>query len=80
MKRATGVTDDAEPPKEISIHALVKRATTAIMADRCLQTISIHALVKRATAGSGYSDTKLAYFNPRPREEGDTPQSVDLSK
>ena len=71
MKRATGITVDAEPPKEISIHALVKRATTAIMADRCLQTISIHALVKRATRLQDFLNLVTLNFNPRPREEGD---------
>ena len=50
MKRATGITVDADPPKEISIHALVKRAT-AILGVRFkdVTLISIHALVKRAT-------------------------------
>ena len=46
--------------QEISIHALVKRATTLTCTDWGLLQISIHALVKRATAVEGYvfsSDT-----------------------
>ena len=34
---------------EISIHALVKRATHSTFASKVFKTISIHALVKRAT-------------------------------
>ena len=49
MKRATGITVDAEPPKEISIHALVKRATYFDVWSEINNGISIHALVKRAT-------------------------------
>ena len=37
------------PKYNISIHALVKRATNVIMDFPELQNISIHALVKRAT-------------------------------
>ena len=33
--------------------------------------ISIHALVKRATRYDIYRQSASAYFNPRPREEGD---------
>ena len=36
--------------KIISIHALVKRATTTCTAYDAVEYISIHALVKRATA------------------------------
>ena len=34
--------------------------------------ISIHALVKRATAVYANNPHLLHYFNPRPREEGDS--------
>ena len=57
--------------KQISIHALVKRATVTAVDGIVGHDISIHALVKRATLGmmgnTGYSFD----FNPRPREEGD---------
>ena len=33
--------------------------------------ISIHALVKRATFTEHINNVLVAYFNPRPREEGD---------
>ena len=56
---------------DISIHALVKRATYAIRGDRPSILISIHALVKRATSSSSDDFTTSIYFNPRPREEGD---------
>ena len=56
----------------ISIHALVKRATTILHSDYFDTAISIHALVKRATTKYALRDCKIFYFNPRPREEGDT--------
>ena len=34
--------------------------------------ISIHALVKRATCSCRLFIYRFFYFNPRPREEGDT--------
>ena len=40
--------------REISIHALVKRATQTVVYLSELLTISIHALVKRATCDVGY--------------------------
>ena len=43
----TGRPDDE--PTQISIHALVKRATTGHALTASIRTISIHALVKRAT-------------------------------
>ena len=56
---------------DISIHALVKRATLELLADRIESLISIHALVKRATGhAKGFRPTQYD-FNPRPREEGD---------
>ena len=57
---------------DISIHALVKRATQLsplIVNPLC---ISIHALVKRATLFLDTSGLFLPDFNPRPREEGDS--------
>ena len=56
---------------DISIHALVKRATT-VPNGRCTSpVISIHALVKRATTFYIRFKRIYPYFNPRPREEGD---------
>ena len=55
----------------ISIHALVKRAT-AILCPFCkIFLISIHALVKRATCLTHFTYSIRLNFNPRPREEGD---------
>ena len=56
----------------ISIHALVKRATEGIKPPPSGGSISIHALVKRATMLHLLMLIVLLYFNPRPREEGDT--------
>ena len=55
----------------ISIHALVKRATTLNIIGDILPYISIHALVKRATCGNFVKIRHANDFNPRPREEGD---------
>ena len=55
----------------ISIHALVKRATTNSLGALLQKWISIHALVKRATPQFPLPKKKSQYFNPRPREEGD---------
>ena len=57
---------------KISIHALVKRATVFTKARYNIDNISIHALVKRATLALKDTSKKYVYFNPRPREEGDT--------
>ena len=56
---------------DISIHALVKRATTQITGKEICVCISIHALVKRATNSTLSILKAEANFNPRPREEGD---------
>ena len=56
---------------DVSIHALVKRATEFLTKNGYLADVSIHALVKRAT---DYTMSTYVYnqgFNPRPREEGD---------
>ena len=55
----------------ISIHALVKRATTYMRFYLFLFGISIHALVKRATEEIVFVTGGFTDFNPRPREEGD---------
>ena len=55
----------------ISIHALVKRATTSWKAINAKCEISIHALVKRATIIAPNFAGCSSNFNPRPREEGD---------
>ena len=49
MKRATSVLPEIKRMLEISIHALVKRATGKGRPLIFLVFISIHALVKRAT-------------------------------
>ena len=56
---------------DISIHALVKRATRKSLPLKHGCFISIHALVKRATSFHCLYNTPFLYFNPRPREEGD---------
>ena len=56
---------------EISIHALVKRATTMRFKLYLAGVISIHALVKRATSALALRGKNEDNFNPRPREEGD---------
>ena len=56
---------------DISIHALVKRATRRIYHGKAWKVISIHALVKRATIMNIGITDYVFYFNPRPREEGD---------
>ena len=63
----------------ISIHALVKRATVLASAFNMDKVISIHALVKRATCNLYDSYVIGLYFNPRPREEGDTGQDIQIS-
>ena len=49
MKRATVAAVDGIAGHDISIHALVKRATTLFRYWDIRKNISIHALVKRAT-------------------------------
>ena len=56
---------------DISIHALVKRATRRIYHGKAWKVISIHALVKRATFNDELKEITNEYFNPRPRKEGD---------
>ena len=60
-----------ELSEDISIHALVKRATLYHNLSFSNACISIHALVKRATQGQRVRQLRRSYFNPRPREEGD---------
>ena len=56
---------------KISIHALVKRATSYKVKYEAVKEISIHALVKRATDKWRQLSLSCRNFNPRPREEGD---------
>ena len=58
---------------EISIHALMKRATIRPLIRLCSIAISIHALMKRATMSVTRLEPISYYFNPRPHEEGDAP-------
>ena len=55
----------------ISIHALMKRATSFGSLDIERLNISIHALMKRATSEAMTDCVFLNNFNPRPHEEGD---------
>ena len=64
----------------ISIHALVKRATVSNKSIKDFITISIHALVKRATSFCIPVLFHVGYFNPRPREEGDSSHFRQLVK
>ena len=72
VKRATNRRLDSPSLPSISIHALVKRATDYFVRAVRLTDISIHALVKRATSAAATFATGAVYFNPRPREEGDS--------
>ena len=60
-----------EDKQNISIHALVKRATKHQKTSIEYTGISIHALVKRATLYLQGFGVIPEDFNPRPREEGD---------
>ena len=71
VKRATETKRERRVRFDISIHALVKRATRSRCQIPRHHSISIHALVKRATYKVYYIPLYKAYFNPRPREEGD---------
>ena len=66
------VGDACGDAHRISIHALVKRATTDAFSSAMEIAISIHALVKRATRLEGFGSRPSGHFNPRPREEGDS--------
>ena len=50
----------------------MKRATFFAIDRERRSYISIHALVKRATCNLRYARKSSKYFNPRPREEGDS--------
>ena len=71
MKRATNAPNVDFIIFDISIHALVKRATGVKKTFQNLNYISIHALVKMATIIGAYIFRIKFHFNPRPREEGD---------
>ena len=71
MKRATKHPSGKARCWEISIHALVKRATATHQMELAKLEISIHALVKRATLAIIIILLPTRNFNPRPREEGD---------
>ena len=71
MKRATLIDGVNKCKEQISIHALVKRATQHTPRGALGVVISIHALVKRATVTVSRLHRFIRYFNPRPREEGD---------
>ena len=69
---------DVEYINNISIHALVKRATTYRPSSKSAQFISIHALVKRATNNGVIIYNNYLHFNPRPREEGDSSRILQM--
>ncbi len=71
MQRATDWESNFPDMYDISIHALVKRATRDNPEELARLIISIHALVKRATCAEVYRADDRRDFNPRPREEGD---------
>ena len=71
-KRATYLYLHSEPATGISIHALAKRATYSNYKLFDADFISIHALAKRATRITDCVKYVNAYFNPRPRKEGDS--------
>ena len=72
MKRATVSQAASRLDEDISIHALVKRATEGKKKNAYGWIISIHALVKRATSSTFSIKKYCSNFNPRPREEGDS--------
>ena len=57
---------------EISIHAPARGATQRIQPGTAPLMISIHAPARGATACVPYITTQRLYFNPRPREGGDS--------
>ena len=65
MKRATIDDYAAHGDYDISIHALVKRATEKIVTTMFTSMISIHALVKRAT-GPQYVSVGFGGFQSTP--------------
>ena len=72
MKRATtSCVSVNSGTLQISIHALMKRATNIHKSSPLAKTISIHALMKRATSFKFLASDGVGYFNPRPHEEGD---------
>ena len=80
VKRATNKMPNKPYRKRISIHALVKRATEKKKEIAHRLCISIHALVKRATNIEDGIIAQHAYFNPRPREEGDGIIAVNIGR
>ena len=56
---------------KVSIHALVQRATLAVLIISKRLIVSIHALVQRATIPGLLDIVMYSGFNPRPRAEGD---------
>ena len=72
VKRATPLDNNIGGTDNISIHALVKRATERPCKAHLHDHISIHALVKRATLKDAKAKYAEIYFNPRPREKGDS--------
>ena len=74
MKRATYSNCIRGIAKNISIHALMKRATKEVFCMTNAQKISIHALMKRATQLTPDMRKLYRNFNPRPHEEGDVQQ------
>ena len=57
--------------KEISIHALTRRATRGKNSKSKINNISIHALTRRATDYKNLARAYTVYFNPRSHTESD---------
>ena len=72
MKIATPDTDYANQKDKISIHAIVKIATTYSVNEFGVYTISIHAIVKIATPPLLPRLYDKPHFNPRYREDSDS--------
>ena len=71
MKRATELWDSMDEDEEISIHALVKRAT-GFKARYGLNANNFNPRPREeGDQDYGKDSCTMDYFNPRPREEGD---------
>ena len=80
MKRATAEGVSQLVALVISIHALVKRATSIYIIKR-ISTINFNPRPREKGDHSGILDMmKLIHFNPRPREKGDHSGILDMMK
>ena len=78
MKRATAEAEKNGQPNNISIHALVKRATTAAVYKE-MHKIYFNPRPREEGDKNSSKIMKSPFdFNPRPREEGDVVLSVPV--